>query len=120
MRRSRAFASVFALALIVQGCSPAATPSPAPTSAPSAAPTSAATTAASPSTAAAPVELTLLEHQKPRQDALAKILPMCEASLAKDGLNVKVKMTGDVVEDEQFRQNVTLLYTGDNPPDVTS
>ena len=40
--------------------------------------------------------------------------------MAKDGLNVKVKLTGDVVEDEQFRQNVTLLYQGDNPPDVTS
>jgi multiple sugar transport system substrate-binding protein len=110
---------VFALALIVQGCSPAATPSPAPTAAPTAAPSSAATTAASPSAAAA-VELTLLEHQKPRQEALAKILPMCEASMAKDGFNVKVKITGDVVEDEQFRQNVTILYQGDNPPDVTS
>jgi multiple sugar transport system substrate-binding protein len=103
--------------LAVQACSPAATPTPAATAA-SAGPTTAAATA-SPS-AAAPVELTLLEHQKPRQEVLAKILPMCEASLAKDGMNVKVTMTGDVVEDEQFRQNVTILYQGDNPPDITS
>lgn len=119
MRRSRALAGVFALALIVQACSPAATPSPAAPTATAAAPSSAATPA-SPSAAAQAVELTLLEHQKPRQDVLAKILPMCEASLAKDGMNVKVKMTGDVVEDEQFRQNVTILYQGDNPPDITS
>ena len=35
-------------------------------------------------------------------------------------MNVKVNLTGDVVEDEQFRQNVTILYQGDNPPDITS
>ena len=51
---------------------------------------------------------------------LAKIIPMCESSLAAAGMNVKVNLTGDVVEDEQFRQNVTILYQGDNPPDVTS
>ena len=116
MRRSVALVAVVVM-LAVQACSPAATPTPA-ASAASVGPTTAAATA-SPS-AAAPVELTLLEHQKPRQDVLAKILPMCEASLAKDGLNVKVKMTGDVVEDEQFRQNVTILYQGDSPPDITS
>ena len=75
---------------------------------------------AAPSTAAEAVELTLLEHQKPRLDVLAKILPMCEASLAEQGLNVKVNLTGEVTEDEQFRQNVTILYQGDNPPDITS
>ena len=66
------------------------------------------------------MELTLLEHQKPRQEVLAKILPICEDDLAKSGMNVKVNLTGDVVEDEQFRQNVTILYQGDNPPDITS
>lgn len=115
MRRSRAISAAFGLALIVQACSPGAT-----TPAPTAAGTATAPSVAPPSVAAAPVELTLLEHQKPRQDVLAKILPMCEASMAKDGLNVKVNLTGDVVEDEQFRQNVTILYQGDNPPDITS
>ena len=115
MRRSRALTAAFGLALVVQACSPGATtaPSSGGTSAPSVA-------ASAPASAAAAVELTLLEHQKPRQDVLAKILPICEASLAKDGLNVKVNLTGDVVEDEQFRQNVTILYQGDNPPDITS
>lgn len=115
MRRSRALTAAFGLALVVQACSPGATtaPSSGGTSAPSA-------PASAPASSAATVELTLLEHQKPRQDVLAKILPICEASLAKDGLNVKVNLTGDVVEDEQFRQNVTILYQGDNPPDITS
>ena len=117
MRRSRAVTAALGLALIIQACSPG-TASPAASSAPSAEAPSAP--AASASAAAAPVELTLLEHQKPRQEVLAKIIPMCESSLAAAGMNVKVNLTGDVVEDEQFRQNVTILYQGDNPPDVTS
>ena len=117
MRRSRAVTAALGLALIIQACSPG-TASPSASSAPSAEAPSAP--AASASAAAAPVELTLLEHQKPRQEVLAKIIPMCESSLAAAGMNVKVNLTGDVVEDEQFRQNVTILYQGDNPPDVTS
>src|SRR2546422_4019036 len=112
VRRSRAVTAALGLALIIQACSPG-TASPSASSAPSAEAPSAP--AASPSAAAAPVELTLLEHQKPRQEVLAKIIPMCESSLAAAGLNVKVNLTGDVVEDEQFRQNVTILYQGDNP-----
>lgn len=118
MSRSRALAGLFAFGLIVEACSPAATASPSPAAATGSS-SSAAVATAAPS-AAPTVELTLLEHQKPRQEILAKILPMCEASMAADGMNVKVAMTGDVVEDEQFRQNVTILYQGDNPPDVTS
>ena len=117
MRRSRAVTAALGLALIIQACSPG-TASPSASNAPSAEAPSAP--AASASAAAAPVELTLLEHQKPRQEVLAKIIPMCESSLAAAGMNVKVNLTGDVVEDEQFRQNVTILYQGDNPPDVTS
>ena len=117
MRRTTAVGALFSLSLVFQAC--ASTSSPAPsiggTSGP---PTSAPTTA--PSVAAAPVTLTLLEHQKPRMDVLAKIIPTCETSLAAQGLNVKVNVTGDVVEDEQFRSNVTIQYQGDTPPDVTS
>jgi len=36
------------------------------------------------------------------------------------GKSVKVNLTCDVVEDEAFRQKVTLAYQGDTPPDVTS
>ena len=118
MRRSRAITAVFGVALIIQACSPSAA-SPAPTSGSTPAGSAAAPSTA-PSTAAEAVELTLLEHQKPRQEVLAKILPICEDDLAKSGMNVKVNLTGDVVEDEQFRQNVTILYQGDNPPDITS
>ncbi len=114
MRRSW-LAAAFGLAVVFQACSPGASPAPSTGATATAPPAS----AGSPS-AAALVELTLLEHQKPRLDALAKIIPMCETSLASAGLNVKVNITGDVVEDEQFRSNVTIQYQGDNPPDVTS
>ena len=123
MRKSRAVTAVFGLALVIQACSPSAASPAATTGASTGAATPAASAAApsaAPSTAAEAVELTLLEHQKPRLDVLAKILPMCEASLAEQGLNVKVNLTGEVTEDEQFRQNVTILYQGDNPPDITS
>jgi ABC-type glycerol-3-phosphate transport system substrate-binding protein len=122
VRKSRAVTAVFGLALVIQACSPsAASPAASPASTGAATPAaSVGAPSAAPSTAAEAVELTLLEHQKPRQEVLAKILPMCEASLAEQGLNVKVNLTGDVVEDEQFRQNVTILYQGDNPPDITS
>jgi multiple sugar transport system substrate-binding protein len=120
VRRSRAIVAVFGLALIAQACSSSAASPAASTGGTTPAPSVAAPSVAAPSTAAEAVELTLLEHQKPRLEVLAKILPMCEADLAKQGMNVKVNLTGDVVEDEQFRQNVTILYQGDNPPDITS
>ena len=119
MRRSRAITAAFGLLFIVQACSPGAA-SPAPSSGGTTPAPSVAAPSTAPSAAAEAVELTLLEHQKPRQEVLAKIIPMCEAALATDGMNVKVNLTGNVVEDEQFRQNVTILYQGDNPPDVTS
>jgi multiple sugar transport system substrate-binding protein len=116
VRRSTALGALFSFAIVIQACSSSSSPAPttggsssAPTTAPSSAPS-----------AAEPVTLTLLEHQKPRLDALAKIIPMCETSLASAGLNVKVNITGEPLEDEQFRSNVTILYQGDNPPDVTS
>ena len=81
MRRSRAITAAFGLALIVQACSPGGHHGSGSNGG-STPPPSAAAVDAAPSTAAEPVELTLLEHQKPRQDVLAKILPICEASLA--------------------------------------
>ncbi len=120
MRRSRAITAAFGLALIFQACSSTASTPAASTGGSTPAASVAAPSVAAPSVAAAPVELTLLEHQKPRLDVLAKIIPMCEASLAQEGINVKVNLTGNVVEDEAFRQTVTTLYQGDSPPDITS
>lgn len=115
MRRSTVAATLFSFALALQGCaSGASTSSPAATSSPGSA------GSAVPSAAAEEVTVTLLEHQKPRLDALATIAPMCEASLKDQGKNIKVNITGEPIEDEQFRSNVTVLYQGDNPPDITS
>src|SRR4051812_25947887 len=80
----------------------------------------AAASSSAPSAAAQAVTLTLLEHQKPRCDVLTKVLPGFESAMATAGKNVKVNLTCDVVEDEAFRQKVTLAYQGDTPPDVTS
>ena len=118
MRRSKALVAVLGLALAVQACGAAATPSPASV-APTTAASVAAPTSAAPSAAEA-VTINLLEHQKPRLEVLAKIVPMCESTLKSQGFNIKINVTGQVVEDEQFRSNVTVLYQGDNPPDITS
>ena len=121
MRRSRAITAVFGLVLVIQACSPSAA-SPRATCLERRDDTGCRRRSAlgAQSHGREAVELTLLEHQKPRLDVLAKIIPMCEASLAEQGMNVKVNVTGDVVEDEQFRQTVTILYQGDSPPDITS
>lgn len=119
MRRRRAIAAAFSLVLVTQACSSGATTAPS-TGGATTAPSAAAPSAAAPSAAGQPITLTLLEHQTPRMLDLAQILPTCEATLAAEGMNVKVNVTGANVEDEQFRQNVTVLYQGDNPPDVTS
>jgi multiple sugar transport system substrate-binding protein len=114
VRRSRSLAVLIGLVLVVQACaSSASSPSAAPaTTAPSEAPAA--------STPPEAVTLTLLEHQKPRCDVLTKILPTFEAAMVTAGKNIKVDLVCDVVEDEAFRQKITLDYQGDTPPDVTS
>jgi multiple sugar transport system substrate-binding protein len=114
VRRPRAISAAFSLAMVVQACAPGQAPAPSQGTA------TTAPSVGAPSLAAQPIPLTLLEHQTPRVEVLAKILPMCEAAMAKEGMNVKVAVSGASVEDEQFRSNVTVLYQGDSPPDVTS
>lgn len=89
MRRSRALAAVLGLTLAVQACSSATTPAPASVAATPAA-SVAAPSSGAPTASAAPVTVTLLEMQAPRRAVMEKILPMCEASLAAAGKNIKI------------------------------
>jgi multiple sugar transport system substrate-binding protein len=68
-----------------------------------------------------PVTLTVLEHQVLRLEALNTIKPMCEASLAAQGMNVTLDIQdAAVADDTEFAGKLPILYQGDSPPDVTS
>lgn len=71
------------------------------------------------SSAAEPVTLTMVEYQKPRADAVKKLLPEFEAEMAKQGRNVKVKLIRDILPDDQFRTKITQQYNAGEAPDVT-
>ena len=70
---------------------------------------------------AAPVTITILEHQANRITALNAIKPMCEASMAEQGMNVTLDIQdAQVADDTEFQTKLPILYQGDSPPDVTS
>lgn len=66
-----------------------------------------------------PATLTLLEYQKTRADAVAKLLPKFEADMAARGRKVKVKLVRDILPDDQFKTKITQEYNGGTAPDVT-
>lgn len=65
-----------------------------------------------------PVTLTLLEYQKPRADAVAKLLPEFEAAMTKQGRKIKVKLIRDILPDDQFKTKITQQYNAGEAPDV--
>jgi multiple sugar transport system substrate-binding protein len=67
----------------------------------------------------APVTLTLLEYQKPRADAVEKLLPQFEAAMAAQGRNIKVTLVRDILPDDQFKTKISQEYNGGTAPDVT-
>lgn len=66
-----------------------------------------------------PVTLTLLEYQKPRADAVEKVLPQFEAEMKKQGRDVTVKLVRDILPDDQFKTKITQQYNAGQAPDVT-
>ena len=66
-----------------------------------------------------PVTLTLLEYQKPRADAVEKLLPQFEAEMKKQGRDVTVKLVRDILPDDQFKTKITQQYNAGQAPDVT-
>jgi multiple sugar transport system substrate-binding protein len=66
-----------------------------------------------------PVTLTMVEYQKLRADAVAKLLPGFEAEMTKQGRDVKVKLVRDILPDDQFKTKITQQYNAGEAPDVT-
>lgn len=66
-----------------------------------------------------PVTLTMVEYQKTRSDAIAKVLPDFEAAMTKKGKKVKVKLIREELPDDQFKTKITQEYNAGEAPDVT-
>ena len=69
--------------------------------------------------ATGPVTLTMVEYQKTRADAVAKLLPEFEAEMTRQGRDVKVKLVRDILPDDQFKTKITQQYNAGEAPDVT-
>lgn len=66
-----------------------------------------------------PATIKLLEYQKIRADAVAKLLPEFEAAMSTKGQTVKVELIRDILPDGQFKTKITQQYSARNAPDVT-
>jgi multiple sugar transport system substrate-binding protein len=69
--------------------------------------------------ATGPVTLTMVEYQKTRADAVAKLLPEFEAEMSRQGRDVKVELVRDILPDDQFKTKITQQYNAGEAPDVT-
>jgi multiple sugar transport system substrate-binding protein len=65
-----------------------------------------------------PVTLTMVEYQKVRSDAMAKVLPDFEAAMKKKGKQIKVKLIREELPDDQFKTKITQQYNAGEAPDV--
>src|SRR3954462_191236 len=66
-----------------------------------------------------PATLTMVEYQKIRSDAVAKVLPDFEAAMKKKGKQVTVKLIREELPDDQFKTKITQQYNAGEAPDVT-
>lgn len=120
MRKTSLFAVLGAVMLVLQACSSSST-----TSAPSASGAASASAAAPtevPSGSAAPVTITVLEHQAPRVAVLNEIIPGFEAAMKAQGKDITVKVVdANVANDDEFKTKVTADYASGSPSfDITS
>jgi multiple sugar transport system substrate-binding protein len=67
-----------------------------------------------------PVELTLLDHQKPRVDLMKQLLPKFEQAMAAQGKQITVKLLEGPAPDDQFTTKLTLDFNSGNAADVSS
>jgi multiple sugar transport system substrate-binding protein len=65
-------------------------------------------------------ELTLLDHQEPRVELLKELLPQFEEEMKQQGKNIKVELQEGPAPDTEFLNKLTLDFSSDNAPDVTS
>jgi multiple sugar transport system substrate-binding protein len=66
------------------------------------------------------VELTLLDHQEPRVELLKEMIPQFEKEMKEQGKNVQVEIREGPAPDEEFLTKLTLDFSSQNAPDVTS
>jgi multiple sugar transport system substrate-binding protein len=66
------------------------------------------------------VELTLLDHQEPRVELLKEMIPQFEKEMKEQGMNVQVEILEGPAPDEEFLSKLTLDFSSQNAPDVTS
>jgi multiple sugar transport system substrate-binding protein len=65
-----------------------------------------------------PVTISITEFQKTRIEAIKKQLPGFEAAMKKQGKDIKVKLVGDVLTDDQFKTKMTQQLIAGQAPDV--
>jgi multiple sugar transport system substrate-binding protein len=66
------------------------------------------------------VELTLLDHQEPRVELLKEMIPQFEKEMKEQGKNIQVEILEGPAPDEEFKTKLTLDFSSQNAPDVTS
>jgi multiple sugar transport system substrate-binding protein len=66
------------------------------------------------------VELTLLDHQEPRVELLKEMIPQFEKDMKEQGKNIQVEILEGPAPDEEFLSKLTLDFSSQNAPDVTS
>ena len=66
------------------------------------------------------VELTLMDHQEPRVELLKEMIPQFEKEMKEQGKNVQVEIQEGPAPDEEFLTKLTLDFSSQNAPDVTS
>ena len=62
----------------------------------------------------------MLDHQAPRVELLKKLLPQFEKEMKQQGKDITVKLQEGPAPDEEFNTKLTLDFSSQNAPDVTS
>lgn len=77
-----------------------------------------ACSAGSGSSSDGPVTISIMEVQQLRIDQARKSIPGFEAAMKKQGKNIKVKLIGDVLTDDQYKTKITQQLIAGQAPDV--
>lgn len=65
-----------------------------------------------------PITISIMEVQQTSIDSVEKLIPGFEAEMKKQGRDIKVKLVGDVLTDDQFKTKVTQQLIAGEAPDV--
>jgi multiple sugar transport system substrate-binding protein len=65
-----------------------------------------------------PITISVMEYQQAHIDTITKLLPGFEAEMKKQGKNIKVKLVGDPLTDDQFKTKITQQLIAGQAPDL--